>query len=106
MQRQLSVAHRPDAAQALVGFRRDLHNSVFGWADATFELCDALLCAPGRVASIPALSLEPVFRRERLGAPMEYVGASSLGDLAVELERVLPHGITADDLCTGRSRLP
>ena len=64
------------------------------------------------IATIPAqladgqFALEPVFRRERLGAPMEYVGASSLGDLAVEVDLVLPHGITADDLCTGRSRLP
>jgi hypothetical protein len=36
---------------------------LFGWADAIFELCDALLCAPGSVDSVPALSLEPVFRR-------------------------------------------
>jgi DDE superfamily endonuclease len=27
------------------------------------QLCDALLCAPGPVSSIPRLSLEPVFRR-------------------------------------------
>ncbi|MDQ2826306.1 MAG: transposase [Actinomycetota bacterium] len=53
----------PDAGETLVGFRREFHNCLFGWADALFELCDALLCAPGPVASVPALSLEPVFRR-------------------------------------------
>lgn len=34
-----------------------------GWADALFELCDAMLCAPGPASSIPHLSLEPAFRR-------------------------------------------
>jgi hypothetical protein len=63
MERQQPVANGPDAAEALMGFRGELHNSLFGWADTTFELCDALLCAPGPVASVPALSLEPVFRR-------------------------------------------
>jgi hypothetical protein len=33
------------------------------WADALFELCDAALCAPAPVGSVPSLSLEPVFRR-------------------------------------------
>jgi hypothetical protein len=33
------------------------------WGDALFELCDATLCEPGSVGSVPALSLEPVFRR-------------------------------------------
>ena len=47
----------------LVGFRQELHDCLFGWADAQFELCDAMLCAPGPVASVPGLSLDPVFRR-------------------------------------------
>jgi hypothetical protein len=34
-----------------------------GWGDALFELCDAALCTPGPVGSVPALSLEPTFRR-------------------------------------------
>jgi hypothetical protein len=50
-------------AHTLVGFRHELHNSFFGWADALFELCDALLCAPFPLRSVPALSLEPIFRR-------------------------------------------
>ena len=33
------------------------------WADALFELCDAALCSPSPVGSVPSLSLEPVFRR-------------------------------------------
>ncbi len=52
-----------DRAETLTTFRAELHNCLFGWTDALFELCDALLCAPGAVASVPSLSLEPVFRR-------------------------------------------
>lgn len=77
------------------------------------------LVQPGRkrlrqvmeIATIPAqvtgdgFSLEPVFRRERLGAPLEYQGAGSLGDLAAVLDHVLPGHITADDLCTGREAI-
>ena len=47
----------------LIAFRAELHNCLSGWADALFELSDALLCAPGPVGSVPSLSLEPVFRR-------------------------------------------
>ena len=63
------------------------------------------------IATIPAqladgqFTLEPVFRRERLGAPLEYMGASSLGELAGELDHVLPSGVTAEGLCTGAERL-
>ena len=51
------------ATDALVGFRRELHDCMFSGADALFELCDAVLCAPAPVGSVPALSLESVFRR-------------------------------------------
>ena len=51
------------AANALVGFRGEFHNCLFSWSDALFELCDAVLCVPAAVGSVPALSLEPVFRR-------------------------------------------
>jgi hypothetical protein len=54
-------SHRQKAA--LIGFRAELYESLFGWGDALFELCDALLCTPGPVGSVPSLSLEPVFRR-------------------------------------------
>lgn len=49
--------------QRVVDFRAHWYGVLTGWADATFELCDALLCAPAPVSSVPALSLEPVFRR-------------------------------------------
>jgi DDE superfamily endonuclease len=53
----------PVPTPALIGFRREFHNCLFSWADALFELCDAVLCAPAPVGSVPSLSLEPVFRR-------------------------------------------
>jgi len=62
MSRQQSIDKREGLA-TLVGFRQELHDCLFGWADAQFELCDAMLCAPGPVASVPGLSLDPVFRR-------------------------------------------
>jgi len=49
--------------KALVGFRETLYGCLGGWRDALFELCDAVLCSPAPVGSVPALSLEPVFRR-------------------------------------------
>ena len=48
---------------ALVNFRTDFHHALTGWGDASFELCEAALCAPAPVSSVPALSLEPPFRR-------------------------------------------
>jgi hypothetical protein len=44
-------------------FRTELYACLTRWGDALFELCDAALCEPGSVGSVPALSLEPVFRR-------------------------------------------
>ena len=48
---------------ALRRFRSGFHDCFTGWADAGFELADAVLGAPGPVCSVPALSLEPAFRR-------------------------------------------
>jgi len=48
---------------ALVGFREGFYACLTGWGDALFELCDAAVCAPTPVGSVPSLSLEPVFRR-------------------------------------------
>ena len=48
---------------ALIDFRQSLHQCLHPWGDALFELCDALLCSPQRVDSVPVLSLEPEFRR-------------------------------------------
>jgi hypothetical protein len=44
-------------------FRSELYGCLPSWGDALFELCDATLCAPGPVTSVPSLSLDPVFRR-------------------------------------------
>jgi DDE superfamily endonuclease len=52
-----------DAAGVLAGFRRELHACFTARADALFELCDAVLCAPGRVTDLARLSLVPEFRR-------------------------------------------
>jgi hypothetical protein len=50
-------------ATRLRRFRSGFYRCLTRWADATFELCDAALCAPAPVASVPVLSLEPIFRR-------------------------------------------
>jgi DDE superfamily endonuclease len=56
----------PDPAVALArlrAFRAGLHACCTRRADALVELADALLSAPGPVASLPHLSLEPSHRR-------------------------------------------
>ena len=61
------ASRRQDHAAAphatLIGFREAFHGCLDSWADALFELADALLCAPTPVHSVPHLSLEAVFRR-------------------------------------------
>ena len=42
----------PAPTATLTGFRREFHNCLFSWADALFELCDAVLCAPAAVGSV------------------------------------------------------
>ena len=51
------------AITTLTGFRTGLHRCWTSWPDAAFELTDTVLCMPSPVASVPALSLEPAFRR-------------------------------------------
>jgi hypothetical protein len=51
------------AAEPLASFRRELYACFTARADALFELCDAALCAPGRVTDLARLSLVPEFRR-------------------------------------------
>ena len=58
-----SGGDRAMAEAALRDFRRAIYRGLRGWADALFELSDALLEAGSPVGSVPALSLEPVFRR-------------------------------------------
>ncbi len=61
----------------LRGFRAELYRYMTPWGAALFELADAALCSPGPVGSVPALSLEPVFRRSH-GSLYK---ALALGDL-------------------------
>ena len=53
---------RGDLAR-LAGFRRGLYRCFTRWPDTLFEICDALLCASGPMASLPYLTLEPQLRR-------------------------------------------
>ncbi len=56
-------ADTTDQTHRLRRFRAGFYLCLTGWADAAFELTDAVLCAPAPVSSVPTLSLEPVFRR-------------------------------------------
>jgi hypothetical protein len=47
----------------LAGFGSRWYGCAGPWADALFELADAVLCAGGPVCSLPRLWLEPVFGR-------------------------------------------
>ena len=51
------------ALAGLAGFRKQLYGCLWRCPDALAELADAVLTAPGPVASLPYLSLEPAFRR-------------------------------------------
>ena len=55
------IVGHPDPG--LLRFREGLHSCLSPWGDALFELCDAMCCATGSIGSVPALSMEPVFRR-------------------------------------------
>jgi len=57
------MRHPDSATDELTSFRSSLHHCLSPWADALFELCDAVLCSPAPVGSVPSLSLEPEFRR-------------------------------------------
>lgn len=43
--------------------------------------------------------LNPIFKREQLGAPLEFQGVGSLGELAPMIDRNMMDGITAQGLC-------
>lgn len=58
-----ATASTHEATEQLRRFRSGFYRSLTSWADAGFELCEAVLCAPAPVSSVPTLSLEPVFRR-------------------------------------------
>jgi hypothetical protein len=77
-----------ESLERLSWFRRELYWCLWRCPDALFELADAVLAAPGPVASLPYLSLEPAFRR---GHGMIYqalaeggIDEEALRDLLVE----------------------
>lgn len=85
---------------------RELRARIYGCfarrADALFELCDALLCAPGPVCSPVELSLEPEFRR---GHAMVYdalsEGRIDLAGLRRVLVGMLPEARPGEPLMFG-----
>ncbi|MDQ6798378.1 MAG: transposase [Actinomycetota bacterium] len=52
-----------DGSEALGSFRSQLYGCFTRWADALFELTDAMVCSSGPISSVPSLSLEPEFTR-------------------------------------------
>lgn len=58
-----STYHHDAAVAALTRFRQQAYTAGTRWADALFELTDATLFADAPVGCLPALSLQPVFRR-------------------------------------------
>lgn len=74
-----------DALGVLVAFRQGFHDCLTRRSDALFELTDAVAAGPNRVTSVPALSLEPEFRRGH-GA---LYGALSRGRIDVSRLRTL-----------------
>jgi hypothetical protein len=61
--RAAGLGDTPTRRDDLDGFRREFYRSCTAWADALFELTDALLCADGPVRSLVDLSLAPEHRR-------------------------------------------
>jgi Flp pilus assembly CpaF family ATPase len=50
--------------------------------------------------------LEPVFRRDHLGGPLEFCGHNAIGqELEGRINRALPRGMTVRDLCEGSASL-
>jgi hypothetical protein len=70
------TAHDQDRDR-LEDVRTELYGCLTRWGDALFELCDAALCAPGALHSVPALSLEPIFRRSHGSLYKPWPGAGS-----------------------------
>lgn len=71
--------------EELAAFRWAVYGCLTARGDALFELVDALTCRPGRVDSLPGLSLEPEFRRGHGGL----YAALTRGGVAVDRLREL-----------------
>jgi DDE superfamily endonuclease len=75
--------------ERLAAFRWEFYRSLTRWPDTLFELCDAILCVPGPVTSLPELSLAGVHRR---GHGSTYAALAD-GRLDVDRLRVVLAGL-------------
>ena len=65
-----------------------------------------IACVPPQLSD-DEFVLEPLFKREELGAPLEYCGPQALSaEFERRVNRALPKGISLRDLCEGRATLP
>ena len=62
------------------------------------------------LAVVPSLhddfSTEPIFVRERVGAPMRWTGALPPSRLSGQIAQILPDGVGLADVLDGRAALP
>ena len=84
--------------QALREFRARLYGCLTARPDASFELCDAILCADHAVTSLAELSLAPEFRRGH-GALYDALAAGRIDEekLAALLTGTLPRLADGDE---------
>ena len=89
---------RYQAYQALREFRARLYGCLTARPDASFELCDAILCADHAVTSLAELSLAPEFRRGH-GALYDALAAGRIDEekLAALLTGTLPRLVDGDE---------
>jgi len=89
---------RYQAYQALREFRARLYGCLTARPDASFELCDAILCADHAVTSLAELSLAPEFRRGH-GALYDALAAGRIDEekLAALLTGTLPGLVDGDE---------
>jgi len=89
---------RYQAHQALREFRARLYGCLTARPDASFELCDAILCADHAVTSLAELSLAPEFRRGH-GALYDALAAGRIDEdkLAALLTGTLPRLVDGDE---------
>jgi hypothetical protein len=85
MQTSPPLFARAQRAELVRDFRAGFYDCLTSWSDALFELTDAAICAPGPITSVPALSLDPTFRRSH-GSLYK---ALSLGEVDAEQIRDL-----------------
>src|SRR5213083_1164563 len=87
-----------DRYMALREFRARLYGCLTARPDASFELCDAILCADHAVTSLAELSLAPEFRRGH-GALYDALAAGRIDEekLAALLTGTLPRLVDGDE---------